>query len=121
MRVERYIPYAQLMPDVDVLVTNGGYGTLQIALALPVVAFGKTEEKPEVANQLTYSGAGIGMRVLSPTEQQIRDSVSCVLGDPIYHYHALEIGKALAGLNPAREAADHIEGLCGRWKLARTA
>jgi MGT family glycosyltransferase len=123
VRIERNVPYAHLMPEVDVLLTNGGYGTVQIALAhaVPVVAFGKTEEKAEVANRITYSGAGIGMKVITPTEQQIRDNVMCVLGDPMYRYHALEIGKELAGLNPAREAANHIEELLGGWKLARTA
>ena len=123
VRVERFIPYAHLMPDVDVLLTNGGYGTVQIALAhaVPVIAIGKTEEKPEVANRVTYSGAGIGLKVLTPSGQQIRDSVSCVLGDPMYRFRALEIAKELAKLDPAREAADHIEGLLGGWRLAQTA
>ena len=123
VRVERFIPYARLMPDVDVLLTNGGYGSVQIALAhaVPVVAIGKTEEKPEVANRLTYSGAGIGLKVLVPTEAQIRGAVTRVLGNPAYRNRALEIGKELAGLNPATEAANHIEGLLGGWRLAATA
>src|SRR5262249_3361806 len=52
-RVERFIPYAHLMPHVDLLVSNGGYGTVQIALShgVPIVIFGKTEEKPEIANR----------------------------------------------------------------------
>jgi MGT family glycosyltransferase len=123
VRVERFIPYAQLMPEVDLLLTNGGYGTVQIALAhaVPVVAFGKTEEKPEVANRLTYSGAGLGVKALIPTEKQIRGAVLRVLGDPSYRRRALEIGQELAGLHPAEEAANHIEELLGGWRLARTA
>lgn len=123
VRVERFIPYAQLMPEVDVLLTNGGYGSVQIALAhaVPVVAFGKTEEKPEVANRLTYSGAGIGVKTLIPSEAEIRRDVFRVLGDPRYRRRALEIGKELAGLNAAEEAANHIEGLLGGWRLAATA
>jgi MGT family glycosyltransferase len=123
VRVERFIPYAQLMPEVDVLLTNGGYGSVQIALAhaVPVVAFGKTEEKPEVANRLTYSGAGIGVKVLVPSESQIRFAVERVLGDRSYRRRAMEIGQELAGLNPANEAANHIEGLLGGWRLAASA
>ena len=65
------------MPHVDLLLTNGGYGSIQIALAhgVPVVAIGKTEEKPEIANRVNYAGVGIGLKVLIPTETQIRDAV----------------------------------------------
>jgi hypothetical protein len=79
--VERFIPYAQLMPHVDLLLTNGGYGSIQIALAhgVPVVAIGKTEEKPEIANRVNWSGVGIGLKVLIPTEAQIRDAVEARL------------------------------------------
>lgn len=64
VRVERFIPYRHLMPHVDVLLTNGGYGSVQIALAhgVPVVAIGKTEEKPEIANRVAWSGVGVGSR-----------------------------------------------------------
>jgi UDP:flavonoid glycosyltransferase YjiC (YdhE family) len=38
-RVERFIPFAALMPLVDAYVTNGGYGGVTIALAngVPVI------------------------------------------------------------------------------------
>jgi UDP:flavonoid glycosyltransferase YjiC (YdhE family) len=50
-RVERFVPFAALMPHVAALVTNGGYGGLHFALAhgLPLVVAGATEEKPELA------------------------------------------------------------------------
>jgi UDP:flavonoid glycosyltransferase YjiC (YdhE family) len=32
-RVERFVPFAELMPYVDVFVTNGGFGGVQLALA----------------------------------------------------------------------------------------
>ena len=49
-RVEQFIPYNHLLPHVDVMVTNGGYGGVQGALAhgIPIVAAGKTEDKMEV-------------------------------------------------------------------------
>ena len=66
VRVEQFIPYAHLMPKVDLLLTNGGYGSVQIALAhgVPVVAIGKTEEKPEIANRVQWSGVGVGLKQL---------------------------------------------------------
>jgi UDP:flavonoid glycosyltransferase YjiC (YdhE family) len=50
VRLERFIPHAHLLPHVDAMVTNGGYGGVQTALGhgVPLVAAGRTEEKPEV-------------------------------------------------------------------------
>src|SRR4029079_4759407 len=89
-RVERFIPYAHLMPKVDLLVTNGGYGSVQIALAhgVPIVAIGNTEEKPEIANRVEWSGVGVGVKALVPTEEQIRDAVQRVLTDVTYRAQA---------------------------------
>ncbi|HEV3485884.1 MAG TPA: nucleotide disphospho-sugar-binding domain-containing protein, partial [Vicinamibacterales bacterium] len=86
VHVERFVPYAHLMPKVDLLVTNGGYGSIQIALAhgVPVVSIGKTEDKAEIANRVEWSGVGIGLKVLVPTETQIRDAVRRVLSTPTY-------------------------------------
>jgi len=111
--VERFVPYAHLMPRIDLLVTNGGYGTVQIALAhgVPVVAAGKTEEKPEVANRVTYSGVGVGMKVLVPSEDEIRRAVFRVLHGPTFRLRAKEIAKEMAGHGGAAEAARLIEQL----------
>src|SRR5205085_1108809 len=77
VRVERFIPYARLMPKVDLLLTNGGFGSVQIALAngVPIVAIGKTEEKPELVNRVNWSRVGVGLKSLQPSETQIRDAV----------------------------------------------
>ena len=42
-RVERFIPFERLLPYVYVLVTNGGFGAVQLALAdgVPIVAAGR--------------------------------------------------------------------------------
>jgi MGT family glycosyltransferase len=116
VRVERFIPYAHLMPKIDLLVTNGGYGTVQIALAhgVPVVAAGKTEEKAEVANRVARSGAGIGMNVLVPTEQQLRGAVTKALRGRTYAARAEEMAREMAGLHAPAEAAAWIETLTGR-------
>ena len=48
-RVAPFIPFDQLLPHVDVMVTNGGFGGVQFALAngVPLVVAGTTEEKQE--------------------------------------------------------------------------
>ena len=115
VRVERFIPYAALMPHVDLLLTNGGYGSIQIALAhgTPVVAIGKTEDKAEIANRVEYAGVGVGMKVRVPAESQIRDAVLRVLTTPTYAARAEAMRYELAGLDAAGTAAGLLEELAG--------
>ena len=113
--VEKFVPYAKLMPKIDLLVTNGGYGSIQIALAhgVPVVAIGKTEEKPEIANRVEWSGVGVGVKALIPTETQIRDAVQNVLTDMTYKARANAIRYEMSGLDAAVRGADLLEQLAG--------
>ncbi|HYK02034.1 MAG TPA: nucleotide disphospho-sugar-binding domain-containing protein [Thermoanaerobaculia bacterium] len=115
VRVERFVPYAQLMPHVDLLLTNGGYGSIQIALAhgVPVVAIGKTEDKAEIANRVEWSGVGVGMKVRIPAETQIHDAVIRVLTTPTYAARAEAMRYELSGLDAANSGADLLEELAG--------
>lgn len=124
VRVERFIPYAQLMPKVDLLLTNGGYGSIQIALAhgVPVVAIGKTEDKAEIANRVEWSGVGVGLKALVPTEQQIRDAVRRVISTPTYAARAEAMRYEMAGLDAGQTGAELLEELAGdRDELAQSA
>ena len=51
VRVAEMLPYSELLPKTAVMVTNGGYGGVQKALAngVPLVVAGAREDKPEVA------------------------------------------------------------------------
>ena len=123
VRVERFIPYAHLMPHVDLLLTNGGFGSIQIALAhgVPVVAIGKTEDKAEIANRVNHSGVGIGLKVLIPTETQIRDAVRTVMSTPTYAARAEAMRYELSGLDAAKIGADLLEELAGRYDMEEEA
>lgn len=115
VRVARFIPYKLLMPKVDLLLTNGGYGSVQIALAagVPVAAFGKTEEKPEIANRIKWAGVGIGVKSNAPTEAKIREVVSTVLENPRFRARAEAIAYEMSGFDAPKRAAELLEGLGG--------
>lgn len=115
VRVERFIPYGHLMSKVDVLVTNGGYGTIQIALAhgVPIVAIGKTEDKAEIGNRVAWSGVGISLKVATPSEAGIRDAVRRVITTPTYAARAEAIRYEMAGLDAALTGAELLEELAG--------
>jgi UDP:flavonoid glycosyltransferase YjiC (YdhE family) len=113
VRVAPFLPYHLLLPKVSVLVTNGGYGTVQMALAhgVPVVAAGKTEDKPEVCARVQWSGAGVYLRARTPDPGQIRQAVTQVLDDPACAAAAGRIAAAFAAHDAPGEIADLMERL----------
>lgn len=96
--VAEYLPHDLLMPKVDVLVTNGGYGTVQRALScgVPLVVAGTTGDEPEVAARVAWSGAGIDLRTGTPEPAAIRRAVREVLADKRYLRRARELEAAFA-------------------------
>ncbi|WP_340687983.1 glycosyltransferase [Amycolatopsis coloradensis] len=92
-RVISYLPYEMIFPYTSVFVTNGGFGGVQAALmaGIPMVVAGDTEDKPEVAMRVEYSGAGINLRTGLPTGSSVRDAVERVLREPAYRSRAEEI------------------------------
>lgn len=112
-RVEPFIPYYHFLPKVKAMVTNGGYGGVQMALAhgIPLVVAGTTEDKPEIANRVEWSGAGINLRTKHPKPEQIRNAVRTVLGDPKYRQRAQALKSEILSHEPAAKAADLLEQL----------
>ncbi len=112
-RVAPFIPHYHLLPHVDAMVTNGGYGGVQIALAngVPLVTAGRTEEKPEVCARVAWSGAGIDLKTNRPSPTQIRRAVRVVLDEPRYRRAALRIAGKIARHDAPTEAARLLERL----------
>ena len=59
---------------------------------MPLVVAGDTEDKPEIAARVAWTGAGINLRTGSPAADQIRDAVQTILKNPSYHARATAIG-----------------------------
>ncbi|WP_239453094.1 MULTISPECIES: glycosyltransferase [Microbacterium] len=94
VRVERYLPYDLLLPKVDALVSNGGYGGVQQALShgIPLVVAGQTEDKIEVTARVGWSGAGINLRTNRAEPAKLARAVDRVLGEESYRTAARRIG-----------------------------
>ncbi|MCS5733458.1 glycosyltransferase [Herbiconiux daphne] len=97
-RVASYLPYDELLARTAVYVTNGGYGGVQHALSegVPIVVAGDTEDKPEVAARVAWSGAGVNLRTGTPTPDAVRQAVLQVLDDPAYRAAAERLASAAA-------------------------
>jgi MGT family glycosyltransferase len=120
--VAEYIPHDLLLPKVAVMVTNGGYGAVQRALAtgVPLVVAGNTEDKPEVAARVAWSGAGIDLRTGTPTAKVIRTAVREVLNDDRYLRRARDLEAAYAQRDGVAEIAALIDEVVSERSTAVT-
>lgn len=113
VKAEPFIPFGHLLPHVNVMVTNGGYGGTQRALAqgIPLVVAGNTDDKMEVAARVEWAGAGINLRKQRPSPEEVRDAVKEVLVNPIYRENAKRIQSDFAKYNAPTRAVELLEAL----------
>ncbi len=86
VRLAEFLPFDWLMPRIALLVTNGGYGTVNDALShgVPLVVAGAAEDKSEVGARVTWSGVGIGLRTDTPDVPELRRAIAKVLDQSQY-------------------------------------
>jgi MGT family glycosyltransferase len=113
--VAEYIPHDLLLPKVDVMVTNGGYGAVQRALSMgvPLVVAGNTEDKPEVAARVAWTGAGINLRTGTPTPGAVRAAVRDVLNNRRFLGAARKLETAFARRDGVAEIAALVDEVIG--------
>lgn len=111
-----FVPFDALLPHVDVMVTNGGFGGVQRALAraIPLVVAGTTEDKKEVNVRVAHSGAGVDLRTSTPTPQAVADAVRTVLREPKYALSAAHVRNSTTPGDPVSRGADLLERLAGQ-------
>jgi len=114
--VERFVPYAALLPHVDVMVSNGGFGAVQLAIAhgVPMVVAGTTEDKKEVTAHVAWSGVGINMRTDRPSPRAVAEAVERVLNEPTFRGRTQALKAQNGDANPAEKAADLLENLVAK-------
>lgn len=107
------MPFGDLLPRVNAAVTNGGFGSVQAALAhgVPLVVAGTSEDKPDVAARVAWNGAGIRLPVRSPSPEVLRRAVHDVLDDSRYRQRAEAFRDEIASTDAPGQAADLLEAL----------
>ena len=121
-RIAPFVPYGELLPHVAVMVTNGGYGGVQMALAhgVPLVVAGGSEEKPEIAARVAWTGTGIDLKTGTPKPSRLRDAIETVLADPGYRSRARAIADEMADHDAPAIGAELVEQLLAT-RIARCA
>ncbi|HEY4045225.1 MAG TPA: glycosyltransferase [Acidobacteriaceae bacterium] len=100
-KIENFIPFEQILPKVDVFVTNGGFGSVNLSLSkgVPMVVAGDTEDKIFTASRVRWTGTGINLETGRPTGEQVRTAVREVLADKKYKRNATKLKKEFARYN----------------------
>lgn len=115
-RVAEFLPYDALLPLVDVMITNGGYGGVQHALAhgVPLVVAGEGADKPEVAARVAYNGSGIDLHTGTPAPDAIAAAVRTVLADDEYRRQASRLRRDITATRPLDTIAAVMTNLGNR-------
>jgi len=113
VRVAAFVPYDLLLPHVSVMVTNGGYGGVQMALrhGVPLVAAGGSEEKPEIAARIAWSGVGLDLKTGTPSPAQVGAAVRRVLAEPGFRERAGVIASEMSACDARTRGVEEIERL----------
>ncbi|MBN9630248.1 MAG: glycosyltransferase [Actinobacteria bacterium] len=112
-RVADLLPYDRLLPRIDVMVTNGGWGGVLAALhhGVPLVVAGGDLDKPEIAARVEWAGAGLNLRTGRPSARAILRAWQRVSAEANYRTVAGRIGEALRVHDGPREVVEHTEAL----------
>ena len=113
--VTSFVPFSELLPKVDVFVSNGGYGAVNQALSygVPVVVAGETEDKAFVAARVAWSGAGVNLGTSRPTPEQVRDAVREVLNGSSYRAKARALQSNFTRYDALERTTCYVESLLG--------
>jgi MGT family glycosyltransferase len=100
-RISSYLPFEWLLPKVDVMVTNGGYGSVNQAMSfgIPLVTAGLTEDKADVNARVAWSGVGINLASNEPSGEALRGAVRAALDEPGYRLRAGQMAYEFAAID----------------------
>jgi MGT family glycosyltransferase len=104
-RVASYLPFEWILPKTDVLITNGGYGSVNQAMSfgVPLVTAGLTEDKAAVNARVAWSGVGIDLATNQPSPEPLREAIRTVLDNPKYRARASLMAEEFAGIDTGSE------------------
>jgi UDP:flavonoid glycosyltransferase YjiC (YdhE family) len=110
-RVCSFLPYEYVLPKLDLLITNGGYGTVSMAIAhgIPIVSAGLTEDKEEVSANVQWSGAGIDLRTNQAEPEMVRRAARQILDSTVYRDRARVLAEEFARHDTETELLNLLE------------
>ena len=103
--IAKFPPFEVIMPNVDLLIRNGGYGTVTMALShgIPIISAGMTEDKEEVSAHVQWAGVGIDLRTNQATPDAVHRATKDIFNSPVYRDRAKKLSSEFASHNSEEE------------------
>ena len=110
--VEPFVPHRSVFPQASLVVTHGGWGTINAALSCgaPLVCIPCGRDQPDGARRVSDAGAGVIVRK-SASPNRIRAAVVDALRDPQLRAGAARMASALGRRDGAEAAVREILSL----------
>ncbi len=117
VRVERWIPQAEVFTEADAMVGHGGFGTTVGALlaGVPQVVVPLFADQPYNAERIAGLRAGLTARSEDPAS--VRAAVERVLAEPAFRFAAGRVALEAQGLPSIDAAPAALEGLVSAVEL----
>jgi UDP:flavonoid glycosyltransferase YjiC (YdhE family) len=114
VRVASYVPQSWLLPRCDVVISHGGFGTVQAALinGLPQVFLPLAADQPD--NASFCAAHGLGVEPQQRSVDAIRTAVRSMLNDASYRQRARAWRHAALDLPGSSEVVGWLERLAER-------
>jgi UDP:flavonoid glycosyltransferase YjiC (YdhE family) len=90
-----------------------------LANGVPLVVAGDSEDKPEVAARVQWSGAGINLHTGRPSPAMVARSVRRVLSRPSYRRRARALQAEIAATDPLATISAALGEVCAANDAAR--
>jgi UDP:flavonoid glycosyltransferase YjiC (YdhE family) len=113
VRVEQFLPQADILAHCDAVVSHAGSGSVMGALAfgLPSVLLPMGADQPLNADRCVDLGVGRALDAVTSTPADIAHAVADVLSDPSYRAAAMRMRDEINALPGSDHAADLLEQL----------
>jgi UDP:flavonoid glycosyltransferase YjiC (YdhE family) len=113
VRIERFIPQDEILPNSDLVVSHGGSGSLIGALAhgVPTILLPMGADQPHNAERCVELGIGQLLDPVTVTPEQVREAAQAVLDNHAYRAAAEGIRDEINTLLGVEATIPLIEGL----------
>lgn len=113
VRVERFVPQAQVLPHCSLVVSHGGSGSVVGALAhgLPMLLLPMGADQPLNAARCAELGVAQALDALATTPQQVRQAAAQVLANQSYRRAAQALRDEIAALPAPDQLIPALEQL----------
>ncbi len=114
--IEDFIPFNDIMPQVDAYVTNGGYGGVLLGIQnkIPMVVAGVHEGKNEINARIGYFKLGVDLKTEKPSPTQIREGIETILQNRVYRRNVIKLASQFEDYDPAWLTEKYTDELISR-------